>query len=501
MSELNLDRLFILEMANNHMGSVEHGLHVIREFAKVCKGFPFRFAFKMQYRQLDTFIHPDYKDRMDIKYVKRFSETSLSREGTRKLVAEIKACGFLSICTPFDPESVDRIIEDGFDVLKIASCSFTDWPLLERISECDFPVIGSTAGIKTEDIDNVVSFMTHRDIKFTLMHCVAEYPTPIENLQLNQIDFLMERYPDIPVGYSTHEDPAESDIIGLAIAKGCKVFEKHVGVPTAEYEINAYSATPKQVYAWLTAAQKAFNICGVTNGRIEPTQKALDSLISLRRGIYAKNDITAGERIKDDDIFMAIPTMPGHITANDWSKYNHYYATQTINKGDPVLESNSRIEQIRKQIEDIVNRVGELLKAGNIIIPQESQLEISHHFGLQNFAKIGISMITVVNREYCKKLIVVLPGQSHPEQYHKQKEETFHVLHGTLDVTLDGVSKKCYPGDVVTVEKGVRHAFGCEGGVVLEEISSNHSKDDSFYTDPEINNNPNRKTFVSFWLN
>ncbi|MBF0445514.1 MAG: N-acetylneuraminate synthase family protein [Magnetococcales bacterium] len=501
MSKLNLDRLFILEMANNHMGSVEHGLHVIREFAKVCKGFPFRFAFKMQYRQLDTFIHPDYRDRMDIKYVKRFSETSLSRDDTRSLVAEIKAQGFLSICTPFDPESVDIIIEDGFDVLKIASCSFTDWPLLERIGKCDLPVIGSTAGIQTDDIDNVVSFMSHRKIKFTLMHCVAEYPTPNENLQLNQIDFLMERYPDIPIGYSTHEEPFESDIIAIAIAKGCKVFEKHVGVPTEQYDINGYSATPQQVFAWLTAAQKAFTICGVSNRRIEPTQKERDSLISLRRGIYAKNDLVAGKRIEDANVFMAIPTKPGHITANNWSKYNYYYATQSIKKGEPILESNSRSKQIRTQIEDIVNRVGELLKAGNIIIPQDSQLEISHHYGLENFEKTGISMITVVNREYCKKLIVVLPGQSHPEQYHKQKEETFHVLHGTLDVTLDGVSKKCYPGDVVTVEKGVRHAFGCENGVVLEEISSNHSQDDSFYSDPEISKNTNRKTFVSFWLN
>ncbi|MBF0380062.1 MAG: N-acetylneuraminate synthase family protein [Magnetococcales bacterium] len=500
MSELNLDRLFILEMANNHMGSVEHGLHVIREFAKVCKGFDFNFAFKMQYRQLDTFIHPDFKDRMDIKYVKRFSETSLSRDDTRKLVQEIKNQGFLSICTPFDPESVDLIIEDGFDVLKIASCSFTDWPLLERIGECQLPVIGSTAGIKTEDIDNVVSFMKHRDIRFTLMHCVAEYPTATENLQLNQIDFLMERYPDIPIGYSTHEEPSQSDIIALAIAKGCNVFEKHVGVPTSEYSINAYSATPQQVFNWLTAAKRAFTICGVSNRRIEPTQKELDSLVSLRRGIYANNDIVAGERIKDSDVFMAIPTKPGHITANDWSKYDHYYATKTIKKGEPVLESNSRIEIIRKQIEDIVGSVTELLKAGNIVIPQESKLEISHHYGLKNFAKTGISMITVVNREYCKKLIVVLPGQNHPEQYHKVKEETFHVLYGTLDLALDGVSKKCYPGDVITIERGVRHAFGCQDGVVLEEISSNHSQDDSYYSDPEILNNPNRKTFVSFWL-
>jgi len=67
--------LFIFEMANNHMGDLDHGLRVIREFAKVKeKHKEFNFAFKFQFRNIDTFIHPDYKDRMDLKYVKRFTD-------------------------------------------------------------------------------------------------------------------------------------------------------------------------------------------------------------------------------------------------------------------------------------------------------------------------------------------------------------------------------------------------------------------------------------------
>ena len=86
--------LFILEMANNHMGDVAHGVAVIRAFADVCKAFPFRFAFKLQYRDLDTFIHPAMRGRDDVKYIKRFSETRLSREQFDTLVAEIRANGF-----------------------------------------------------------------------------------------------------------------------------------------------------------------------------------------------------------------------------------------------------------------------------------------------------------------------------------------------------------------------------------------------------------------------
>src|SRR5262249_16292338 len=155
------ERLFVLEMANNHMGDVEHGLEIIRQFAAVCKPFPFKFAFKLQYRDLDTFIHPDFKQRSDIKYVKRFSETRLSQDERGRLIAEIKKCGFTAMCTPFDEISVDHIVEDAFDIIKVGSCSFTDWPLLEQVVRADKPLILSVGGATQDDIDNVVAFLDH----------------------------------------------------------------------------------------------------------------------------------------------------------------------------------------------------------------------------------------------------------------------------------------------------------------------------------------------------
>ena len=59
--------LIIFDLANNHMGSVEHGLKIIRAIHKAARGFPYHFAVKFQYRQLDTFIHPDFKNRYDFK--------------------------------------------------------------------------------------------------------------------------------------------------------------------------------------------------------------------------------------------------------------------------------------------------------------------------------------------------------------------------------------------------------------------------------------------------
>jgi quercetin dioxygenase-like cupin family protein len=97
-------------------------------------------------------------------------------------------------------------------------------------------------------------------------------------------------------------------------------------------------------------------------------------------------------------------------------------------------------------------------------------------------------------------LIVLLPGQEHPEQYHKVKEETFHLLYGDAWINLDGKVRKCHTGEVIVVEKGMIHSFGTETGVVIEEISSTHHVEDSFYTDPAIAKNEYRKTLLTYWL-
>jgi sialic acid synthase SpsE/quercetin dioxygenase-like cupin family protein len=494
------DRLFVFELANNHMGDAEHGIRVIDEISTVAKDYDFNFAFKLQYRELDTFIHPDFQDRMDIKYVKRFSETRLSREQTRRLVDAIKRNGLTAMCTPFDETSVDRVVEDGFDILKIASCSFTDWPLLEKIAAATLPVIGSLAGIELEKIDQVVAFMQHRNKDFALMHCIAEYPTPARNLHLNQIDFLRARYPKLRIGYSTHEDPDEIVAVAVAIGKGCSIFEKHVGVPTDRYALNAYSANPAQVRRWLDAASRAYEVEGTPGKRIEPTKQELDSLLSLRRGAFTVRDIAAGERIKSTDVFFAFPVQENQVTANDWSKYNNYYATSAIKKDAAVLAGNSRCVDTREAVLSIVKKVRGFLAEAKIALPGEADFEISHHFGLNRFDEFGITMITVVNREYCKKLIVMLPGQKHPEQYHRRKEETFHVLYGDLRLAIDGQERLCRPGSVVTIERGARHAFESIDGTIIEEISSTHYPDDSYYTDPAIKENRDRKTSVTHWL-
>ena len=498
----NIDKrpLFIFDIANNHQGDVSHGLKIINEVHEACKGFDFGFGFKFQYRDLDTFIHPDFKGRTDIKYVKRFSETRLDENDHLRLKNEADKFGFISVCTPFDENSVRLVEKHGFDIIKVASCSFTDWPLLERIAKADKPVIASTAGVELEDIDKVVSFFEHRNKKIVLMHCVAEYPVQGKDLQLNQIDLLSKRYAKVEIGYSTHESPDNFNAVKIAIAKGAKIFEKHVGIKTDSISLNAYSATPDQIKLWLASAKEALEMCGVSGERYKFLDKELKDLRDLKRGVFAKVPIKKGEKIDQAKVFYAIPSSSGQITANDMSKYNEYTAATNIGTREAVTENNTSKVETRSKIYAIVTEVKKLLKKSNVVIPGKLDFEISYQYGLDKFEKYGGVIINFINRDYCKKIIILLPGQTHPEQHHKLKEETFNILFGKVLMKLNGAAKEYGPGDSVLVEKRVKHEFSSKTGAVIEEISSTHFKDDSYYTDPEILKNNNRKTYLTFWI-
>ena len=493
--------LFVFEMANNHMGSLDHGIRMIREFAEVKKGYDYDFAFKFQFRDIGTFIHPDYKNRMDLKYVKRFSETKLSDKEFEVLKGELGENGFISICTGFDEKSIDLIEKMDFDIIKIGSCSFTDWPLLERIALTDKPIIASTAGSSLNDIDNVVSFFQHRKKQLAIMHCVGEYPTQADHLQLNQINLFIERYPDITVGYSTHEDPDNMDSIKIAIAKGARIFEKHVAVETDEFPQNAYSASPDQISQWLKSAHLAFEMCGVSGERAEFSEKELTDLRQFKRGVFVSKKIEKGGVMDLSSVFYAFPNQDGQLLANDMSKYTEFTTKKDIEANAPIFSADVERTEKREQVYSIVQKVKSLLREGNAVFPGKANLEISHHYGLDRFYEYGITMITVVNREYCKKLIIMLSGQKHPEQFHEKKEETFVVLYGKIHLTLDGKESQCGVGDIITVKPGLKHAFSTDTGAIVEEISSTHYVEDSYYTDESIMQNKQRKTFLSYWIN
>lgn len=492
--------LYVLDMANNHQGQLEHGLRIIREVAEVTRAAGVRAALKFQFRELDSFIHPSHRSGSANKHIPRFLSTRLSSEQFARLTEEVRRQGLITMATPFDEPSVALIETLGIEVVKLASASATDWPLIERIAVCNRPVVFSTGGLTLKEIDDLVSFFEHRRVHFAIMHCVSIYPTPDERMQLHQVEVLQGRYPTHVIGFSTHERPEDTVPVGMAVACGARMLERHVGVETDTIKLNAYSSTPAQLGAWIEAAKRARELVG-EEARPPAAQEETESLLSLRRGVYLRRPVKAGVVLTAEDVYFAMPCGDGQLGSGQFKE-----GIVTLNALEPdqalCLEGLEIPHNPEQQVLfTTIHTIKAMLNEARIVLNTEFEAEFSHHYGLARFSQWGATIISCVNRSYCKKLVIQTPGQRHPSHYHKRKEETFQVLHGILEVNIEGRRRTLSPGDTLLVQQGVWHEFWSDTGVIFEEISTTHYSDDSFYEDKEINRKTRaeRKTVVNNW--
>lgn len=333
------DELFVLEMANNHWGRLDRGLKIVTDFSRVVRYNNVRAAIKLQFRDVDSFVHPEAQQRSDIRYVKKTMDTRMSRENLAALVDHIRKSGCIPMATPFDEKSVDFCQELNLQIIKLASSDINDWVLIEKIAKTKKPVIASTGGSSLKDMDDLVTFFENRGIPLALNHCVSLYPSEDSDLELSQIDFLKNRYPGLTIGLSTHEHNDWTSSVMIAYAKGARTFERHVDIEADGIPVSPYCTLPEQCDIWFRAYNKAREMCGAPGiqKRI-PSHTEIEYLDGLLRGVYAAADLEAGHKLREGDYFMAIPLLLGQLSCRELIEGE--VLAQPIQKGEPVtLES------------------------------------------------------------------------------------------------------------------------------------------------------------------
>lgn len=310
--------LFVLELASNHWGKLDRGLKIINDYGKVVRFNGVRAAMKLQFRDVDSFIHKDFRGSTDIRYIKKTLATQMPWDNYRIMTEAVRKAGMLTMATPFDEVSVEKCGEFGVQIIKIASSDIKDWFLIEKIASTRKPVMISTGGSSLRDMDDIVGFFERRNIPLGINHCVSLYPSEDSELELNQIDFLTRRYPDNVIGLSTHEYHDWRSSVAIAYAKGARTFERHVDIDYEGVPVSPYCSLPEQVDEWFKAFLKAQEMCGApgTAKRVPP-EKEIEYLDGLVRGVYAKRPLPVGHALMDQDLYLAIPLQKGQISCRE----------------------------------------------------------------------------------------------------------------------------------------------------------------------------------------
>lgn len=316
------ENLFVLELANNHWGKLERGLKIVRDHAAVVRFNNVKAAIKLQFRDVDEFIHPHFKGNADNRYIKKTEDTKLTKIEFVKLVEEIKNLGCIPMATPFDEASVDLCIEFNMPIIKIASSDMNDWVLIEKIASTRRPTIVSTGGASEKDLDDLVLFFENRHIPLAINHCVSLYPSEDSELELDQIDYLKSRYPNHVIGYSTHEFSDWHSSMLISYGKGVRSWERHIDVNYENVAVAPYCSLPQQCDEWFRAFHKANEMCGGrTNSKRIISKKETKYLDALVRGIYAKHDLPPGyvftKEGLENDFFLAIPLHKGQLSCRE----------------------------------------------------------------------------------------------------------------------------------------------------------------------------------------
>lgn len=316
------ENLFVLELANNHWGSLDRGLRIVRDFATIVRYNNVRAAIKLQFRDVETFIHPEFQGSTELRYVSKTEATRLSRDDFAALVSEIRNLSCIPMATPFDEASVDLCIEFDFPIIKVASSDINDWPLLEKIASTRRPVIVSSGGASEKDLDDVVTFFERREIPLAINHCVSLYPSEDGELELNQIDYLRDRYPGHVIGFSSHEYHDWSASMLISYAKGARTWERHIDIDHQGVPVSPYCTLPEQADTWFKAFHKAVEMCGGSSDarRILP-RREIEYLDALVRGVYARRDLDPGYVFDvstfERDFYLAIPLRRGQLSCRE----------------------------------------------------------------------------------------------------------------------------------------------------------------------------------------
>jgi len=190
------------------------------------------------------------------------------------------------------------------DRLKVASRDLTNLPLLEAMAETQIPIIFSTGMTGKKELDDALEIVVKCHENISILHCLSQYPSEYQNINLLTIPYLKEHYPQYTIGYSDHS-------IGIlmpavAVGMGAEIIEKHITLDrNMKGTDHRGSLEPNGIWRMVRDIRNTEYAIGeygmFVNDKVQATR------VKLERSVATLRPVSSGETITENDLHMLSP--------------------------------------------------------------------------------------------------------------------------------------------------------------------------------------------------
>lgn len=298
----------IAEVGHNHQGNLENAIELIRAAARSGAS-----AVKFQKRNNKKLFTPSAYNEIynsENAFGKTYGEhrdfLEFGESEYRRCIDEAKNLGITFFSTAFDFDSADFLNNLNFPIFKIASGDLQSIPLLRHVAKFNKPMIISTGGSTFEMIDLAVNEIRKFHNQIIVLQCTASYPANYNELNLQVIKKLREKYPENVIGYSGHENGIAMPVVAFTL--GARVIEKHFTLNRAlKGTDHAFSLEPQGMQKLVRDLKRAREAMGDGEKKILDSEKA--PLRKMGKMIVAAKDLMSGHTIQEVDLEYRSPSL------------------------------------------------------------------------------------------------------------------------------------------------------------------------------------------------
>jgi N,N'-diacetyllegionaminate synthase len=292
----------VAEVGSVHDGSLGNAKKLI-EAAAACGVDAVKFQTHIAEAETlpEAPMPPYFKGELRFDYFKR---TGFSLEQWRELKQHCQANKVQFLSSPFSVEAVELLEQVGVTIYKIPSGEITNLPLLEHVAKTGKPVLLSSGMSSWEELDKAVDTIRRSHKQIVVMQCTSEYPCPYEQVGLNVMLDMKERY-GLPVGLSDHTLTPYASFAAAAL--GAQVLEKHFTFSRLMYGSDApHSLEPAEM------ADMVQGVRAMETMLQSPVDKSDASRFNEMKRIFEKSlvslaDIPAGAELTPDVVGIKKP--------------------------------------------------------------------------------------------------------------------------------------------------------------------------------------------------